>query len=75
MGYLAVVGKNGRISGVRCFEQEPPQVVKQRAILRLSPIVAEMVVVASARVESLSPERIKSTLESRRHHRYDSDRG
>lgn len=71
MGYSVVVGQNGRIKSAHLNSTTVARVSAPKPEPTQSPRVSG-IIVASAQVESMSPERIP---DSRRYHRYDSVRG
>ncbi len=76
MGYFAAPGQNGQIQGVRVGEAVPAVVVKKKARKKIKAVhIPDEVILASAQVESMSPELIHKVVLSRRHHRSDDDRG
>lgn len=75
MGYFAAPGHNGQIRGVIVGEAVPTVVVKKK-VRKIEVVhIPDEVILASAQVESMSPELIKKVVLSRRHHRFDDVRG
>ena len=75
MGYFAAPGQNGQIRGVIVGEAVPAVVVKKKVRKIEAVHIPDEVILASAQVESMSPELIHKVVLSRRNHRFDDVRG
>ncbi len=76
MGYFAAPGQNGHIRGVRIGETVPVVVAKKKVRkIEMPEHIPDAVILASAQVESMSPELIHKVVLSRRNHRFDDVRG
>lgn len=75
MGYFAAPGQNGHIRGVIIGESSSETAAKKKVRKIEAVHIPDEVILASAQVESMSPELIKKVVLSRRHHRFDDVRG
>ncbi len=77
MGYFAAPGHNGQIRGVIIGESSSKTIAAKKKVRKIEAAVhiPDEVILASAQVESMSPELIHKVVLSRRNHRFDDVRG
>lgn len=76
MGYFAAPGQNGQIRGVIIGESSSKTIAAKKKARKIEAVhIPDEVILASAQVESMSPELIHKVVLSRRNHRFDDVRG
>ena len=76
MGYFAAPGHNGQIRGVIIGESSSKTIAAKKKVRKIEAVhIPDEVILASAQVESMSPELIHKVVLSRRNHRFDDVRG
>ena len=76
MGYFAAPGQNGHIRGVIIGESSSKTIAAKKKVRKIEAVhIPDEVILASAQVESMSPELIRKVVLSRRNSRFDDARG